>query len=140
MDNLNGLLAFVRAAQNESFAGAAERMTRDRRGIGEVLLDQTVAAGIGTIGIVDDDGHVLGAARGAAPAGRRDHAPRRRVRRLAEQGAQQRPHDHLERHEHAHRVARQSDDRDRAAVCRANRAVPLGLARLHRHRDDVEVD
>lgn len=33
----------------DTLAGAAERMTRDRRGIGEVLLDQTVAAGIGTI-------------------------------------------------------------------------------------------
>lgn len=33
----------------ETLAGAAERMSRDPREIGEVLLDQTVAAGIGTI-------------------------------------------------------------------------------------------
>lgn len=37
------------ADAEDNLAGAAERMARDPRGIGEVLLDQTVAAGIGTI-------------------------------------------------------------------------------------------
>ena len=35
MDNLNGLLAFVRAAQNESFAGAAERMGISASAVGK---------------------------------------------------------------------------------------------------------
>ncbi|QUT14863.1 LysR substrate-binding domain-containing protein [Rahnella inusitata] len=35
MDNLNGLLAFVRAVQNESFAGAAERMGISASAVGK---------------------------------------------------------------------------------------------------------
>ena len=91
--------------------------------------------------------HVLAPPRRGPPAHcrtrRQARPPRERLgaarRILPGQTGQRRSHDRGEGHQDTHRVARQADDRHPPAAVGEHPAVPLGLARLHGHLDEVHV-
>ena len=115
----------------------------EARAVTEVGTDSGAGGGLG-----EAHRNVLAPPRRGPPAHRRarrqDRPPRKRLCAailcvLPGQAGQRRGHDCGEGDQDTHRVARQADDRHPPAVVGQDPAVPLGLARLHGHLDEVQM-